>query len=147
MIEVPKNWKDIIRIDEAAGNDMWQDSVEKYISTLMYHEYFDFKYPDYEPSVGYQCFRLHLVYDINPVLKYKSRLVCDGSNVDPWGLSIRAIVLKRFSVLLLGLIADYKSLKVLCGEVGNDFIQANTKEKMCIPVVDLSLVKEQTQLQ
>ena len=28
-LEVPKTWKDIIRIDSAAGNTRWQQAVEK----------------------------------------------------------------------------------------------------------------------
>ena len=66
---------------------MWQDSVKKDAAFLMHYKCFDFKYPDYKPSVDYQYFRLHLVYDIKSDLMYKVRLVCDGSKVDPRGLS------------------------------------------------------------
>ena len=104
--EVPKNWKEILRIDEAAGNSMWQDSVEKEVSSLIHHECFNFKSSDYKPSDDYQYCRLHLVYDINLDLNYKSRLACDGSKVDPRGLSTRATVVKEISVRLLDLITD-----------------------------------------
>ena len=79
------------------------------------------------------------MYDIKPDLTYKARLVCDGSRVDPRGLSTHATVVKGISVRLLDLIADSQNLKVLCGDIGNAFIQAHTKERST-PVVDLNLV-------
>ena len=129
-LEVPKNWKDIKRIDDAAGNTRWQDAVEKEVAALIMHKCFDFKTPDYKPTTDYQFCRLHLVYDIKNDLTYKARLVCNGSHVDPRGLSTRATVVKSISVRLLDLIADELGLQVLCGDIGNAFIQAMTKEKI-----------------
>ena len=129
-LEVPKTWKDIIRIDAAAGNTLWQQAVEKEVSALIMHSCFDFKSADYKPSAEYQYCRLHLVYDIKSDLTYKARLVCNGSQVDPRGLSTRATVVKTISVRLLDLIADAQGHEVLCGDIGNAFIQAHTKEKI-----------------
>ena len=98
--------------------------------TLIHNECCDFKSHSYKPSSGYQYCRLILVYDIKPDLQYKDRLVCDGSRVDPKGLPTRATVVKGLSVRLLDLVADAQSLKVLCGDIGNAFIQAHTKENI-----------------
>ena len=129
-LEVPKSWQDIIRIDTAAGNRTWQDAIEKEIAALIHHQCFDFKSPDYKPSGEYQYCRLHFVYDIKSDLRYKARLVCDGSRIDPRGLSTRATVVKGISVRLLDLVADSQNLSVLCGDIGNAFIQATTNEKV-----------------
>ena len=129
-LEVPRNWKDILRLDAVAGNRAWQGAVEKEIAALIFHDCFDFKSPDYKPPGEFQFCRLHFVYDIKPDLRYKARLVCDGSRVDPRGLSTRATVVKGISVRLLDIIADSQNLDVLCGDIGNAFIQANTKEKI-----------------
>ncbi len=129
-LEVPKNWKDIKRIDDSAGNTRWQNAVEKEVAALIMHNCFDFKTPDFKPTTDYQYCRLHLVYDIKNDLTYKARLVCNGSQVDPRGLSTRATVVKSISVRLLDLIADALGLQVLCGDIGNAFIQAMTKEKI-----------------
>ena len=53
-----------------------------------------------------------------------------GSPVDPRGLSTRATVVKGISVRLLDVTADSQHIKVLSGDIGNDFIQDNTKEKI-----------------
>ena len=100
------------------------------MDALIMHNCFDFKTPDFKPTTDYQYCRLHLVYDIKNDLTYKARLVCNGSQVDPRGLSTRATVVKSISVRLLDLIADALGLQVLCGDIGNAFIQAMTKEKI-----------------
>ena len=94
------------------------------------HNCFDFKTPDYKPPTDYQFRRLHLFYNINLDLTYKARLVCNGSHVDPMGLSTRATGVKSISIKLQELITDVLELQVLCGDIGNNFIQVMTKEKI-----------------
>ena len=36
-LEVPKSWKDIMRIDDAAKNTKWQDVVAKEVAALILH--------------------------------------------------------------------------------------------------------------
>jgi len=106
-LEVPRNWKaDIMRLDEAAGNRKWQDVVEKRVAALVMHGCFDFKSLDYKPSSEYQYCHLHFVYEIKADIRHKARLVCNGAQVDPPGLSTCASVVKGISVQLLDLIAD-----------------------------------------
>ena len=101
--------------------------MSKEIAALIHHKCFDFKSPGFKPSKEYQYVRLYLVYDIKPDLTTNSRLVCDGSEVDPRGLSTRATVVKSTLVRLLYIIADSQNIKVLTGAIGNYFIQARTK--------------------
>ena len=72
------------------------------------------------------------MYDVKAGLTYKAKFVCDGSRVDPNGLSTRATVVKGVSVHLLDLIADSQNLSTLCGDIGNTFIQDQTKGKIYI---------------
>ncbi len=109
-LEVPRNWKDIIRLDSATGNTRWQQAVEKEVGALIQHNCFDFKTPDFKPSTDYQYCRLHLVYDVKAGLTYNARLVCNGKQVDPRGLSTRVTVMKTISIILLDLIADTQEL-------------------------------------
>ena len=129
-IEVPRNWNDIIRIDKDNGNSKWQDSVKKEVGALINHGCFEFMPKDFKPPTDYQYCRLHFVYEVKNDLRQKSRLVCDGSRVDAKGLSTRATVVKGISVRLLDLIAHSQDLRVLCGDIGNAFIQAETNEKV-----------------
>ena len=129
-LEVPRSWKDVVRIDAEAGNRRWQEAIEQEVGALIKHDCFDFKTPNYKPPADYQYCRLHFVYDIKSDLRYKARLVCNGKQTDPRGLSTRATVVKTVSVRLLDLIASAQGLKVICGDIGNAFIQAVTNEKI-----------------
>ena len=119
-----------MRIDAEAGNRLWQEAIEKEVNALIKHGCFDFKTPNYKPTSDYQYCRLHFVYDIKNCLTYKARLVAGGHMVDSRGLSTRATVVKTISVRLLDLIASAQKLIVLCGDIGNAFIQATTNEKI-----------------
>jgi hypothetical protein len=129
-LEIPKKWLDVIRIDAKSKNTKWQDAIHKEVAALLLHKCFDFRSPDFKPTSDYQYAPLNLVYDIKADLRYKARLVCNGCRVDPRGLSTRATVVKGISVRLLDLIAESQGLEVLCGDIGNAFIQAFTKEKV-----------------
>ena len=50
--------------------------------------------------------------------------------VDARGLSTRATVVKGISVRPLSVIAHCDGLTEVCGDIGNAFIQAKTKEKV-----------------
>ena len=56
--------------------------------------------------------------------------MADGSRIDHKGLSTRATVVKTVSLRLLDFIADSLNLQVLCGDIGNAFVTAKTKEKI-----------------
>ena len=127
---VPKNWKDIIRLDTLNGNRKWKDAVAKEVAALLELGCFDVKSPNYKPPNDYQYVRMHWVYAVKVDLTYKARLVCDGSRVDPRGLDTRATVVKTLSVRLLNIIADAWNKRVLTGDIGNAFIQSDTKEKI-----------------
>mmetsp|Transcript_18158 Transcript_18158/g.25645 ORF Transcript_18158/g.25645 Transcript_18158/m.25645 type:complete len:514 (+) Transcript_18158:510-2051(+) len=86
--------------------------------------------PGYKLPEEYQYAPLHLVFEVKQDLRRKMRLVILGNKVDSRGLSTRATVVKGILVLLLSIIAHRDNLKELCGDIGNTFIQAKTKEKI-----------------
>ena len=114
----------------SAGNTKWQDAVKKEVTALIHFGCFAFMGKDFKPASGYQYCRLHFVYAIKNDMQFKARLVCDGSRIDPRGLSTRATVVKGISVRLLDIIAESQSLRILTGDIGNAFIQAKTNEKV-----------------
>ena len=129
-VEVPREWADVVRLDRASGSREWHFAVEKEMASLIQHNCFDFKHHGWTPPSDYQYAPLHMVYDVKICGRKKARFVCNGSRVDPKGLSTRATVVKGVSVRLLDIIADHLDLSVLTGDIGNAFIQAHTKEKV-----------------
>ena len=136
---VPKKWKDILYLDTQNGNRKWQDAVAKEVAALLELGCFDVKSPNFKPPNDYQFVHMHWVYAVKNDLTYKARLVCDGSRVDPKGLDTQATVVKTLSVRLLDLIADAWNKQVLTGDIGNAFIQSDTKEKY-LPGLEIDLV-------
>ena len=92
------------------------------------HYCFDFKTSNLKPSAEYQYCRLHFVYDTKSDLRYKARLVCNGNKVDLKVILTRETVATTVSVHLLDQIPSAQSLKILCGDIGNAFIQATINE-------------------
>jgi len=117
-------------LDTLNGNHNWRNAVAKEIAALVELGCFDVKSPNFKPSSDYQYVRMHWVYADKSDLTYKARLVCDSSRVDPKGLGTQATVVKTLSVRLLDIIADAWNKQVLTGDIGNAFIQLNTKEKI-----------------
>ena len=72
------------------------------------------------------------MYEVNTDrLRQKARLVANSSTIHAKGRSTRAsTVVKGISVRLLDLNTHAQDLKVLCGDIGNAFIQADKKEKI-----------------
>ena len=127
---VPRKYKDIMRIDNMNGNKRWKEAVAKEVAALLNLQCFDIQSLDFKPDNEYQYVHMHWVYTVKSDLTYKARLVCDGSRVDPKGLNTRATVVKTISVRLLDIVADAWNKEVLTGDIGNAFIQSNTKEKI-----------------
>jgi len=128
-VEVPQNYKDVARLDEAAGNRRWHEAIAKEVAALLHHGCFEFKQAGYKPPRDYQRAPLKMIYDVKPDGTYKARFVVQGCRVDPRGLSTRATVVKSISVRTLDIIAEHFGLKVTTGDIGNAFVQAHTKEK------------------
>ncbi|GFH49192.1 gag-pol polyprotein [Chaetoceros tenuissimus] len=114
-VEVPRNWEDVLRIDMENDNTAWQDAIKKEIGALLVLECFDTQEEGYRPPEDYQYVRMHLVYAVKVDLRKKARLVCDGSRVNPRGLTIHATIVKGISVRLLDLIASHWNKKILTG--------------------------------
>ena len=82
-LEIPRNWRDILRIDEAAGNTPWKDGAENKADALIHLKCFTFKSPNFKSPKEYKYCRLHITYDVKPDLTHKARLVYNNSRIDP----------------------------------------------------------------
>ena len=47
-LEVPKSWKSVVRIDFNSINSNWKNTVKKGAGALVFHQFFDFKSPNYK---------------------------------------------------------------------------------------------------
>ena len=132
-VQVPRNIMDAQRLDQLNGNTLWMDAVQKEMQALYDLDCFEFREAGYNPGSDYQVTRLHLIFDVKNDLRRKARLVAGGHLVDLFDTEVYSSTVKGISVKLLHVIAHQKKLTALCGDVGNAFVTAETREKVyCI---------------
>ena len=132
-VEVPRNPKHAIEIDNGKGTTGWKTSIEKEIKQL--DEFRTFKViPDNEPTPsGYKRIPYHLVFDVKFDGRLKSRLVAGGHRTPEVPKEeVFSPVVSMEAVRLGFFMARLNDLQVCAGDVGNAFLNAYTREKVFI---------------
>ena len=70
-----------------------------------------------------------MVFDVKQDLTRKGRLVAGGHLLDLFDIQVYSSTVKSISVQLLHVISHKAGLRQLCGNIGNAFPNADTKEK------------------
>jgi len=133
-IQVPRNIKEAYDLDAANSNTYWQDAIKLEMDALENFDAFEFHPKGYNPGPNYQSTRLHMIFDVKAdTLRRKARLVAGGHLIDVVGVDVYSSTVKSISVKLLHVIAHSANLEALCGDIGNAYVTAYTKEKVfCI---------------
>ena len=71
-----------------------------------------------------------MIFDVKVDLRIKARLVIGGHIVDSSVHEVYAITMKSISARILMTIVSPNSLDVMTGDIGNAYLNANTKEKI-----------------
>ena len=129
-IKVPRNVREALTLDRINRNKKWEEAMEREIGTLIDLGCFAFHPPNYKPGRDYQFAPLRMIFDVKHDFRHKARLVVGGHVVENRGAATYASVVKTTSVRILDVIAHRDGLEQLCGDVGNAFVNASTKEKV-----------------
>jgi hypothetical protein len=73
-----------------------------------------------------------MIFDVKSDLRRKARLVAGGHKVNAEGYSCYSSVVRLDSTRLLNVISKAQGLGVLAGDVGNAYLNAETKEKIYV---------------
>ncbi len=130
-VRLPRNVKEAYTLDAQNGNTYWKDAMELEISQLM--EYKTFKDMGRHASVppGYQQIPLRMVFDVKQSLKRKARLVARGDKTEPPRDSVYSGVASLRSLRIVTFLAELNGLHLTGGDIGNAYLEAYTKEKVC----------------
>ena len=71
-----------------------------------------------------------MIMNVKQDLRHKCRLVAGGHLIDALDHDIYSTTVKSISVKLLQMIAQKAKLEILCGDIGNAYVNAYTKEKV-----------------
>ena len=129
---VPRNHDQAVEIDRKNGNTRWQDAELTETSSLDEYDTFIDKGKDYTPPGGYKKIRCHMVYDVKHDGRHKARLVAGGHLTDTPVESVYSSVVSLKGLRLVMFLAELNGLDVWATDVGNAYLEANTKEKVYI---------------
>ena len=71
-----------------------------------------------------------MIMNIKQDLRHKCRLVVGGNLIDAHDHDIYSTTVKSISVKLLQVIAHKANLEILCGDIGNAYVNAYTNKKV-----------------
>ena len=119
-IQVPRNAKQAQQLDEANGNTLWQDAMDKELNALLDMDCFEFHPAGHHKTLGseWQRTTLHMVFDVKQSLQRKARLVASGHLVEMMDVQVYSSTAKSISMQLLHVISHNAGLKQLCGDIG-----------------------------
>mmetsp|Transcript_653 Transcript_653/g.1002 ORF Transcript_653/g.1002 Transcript_653/m.1002 type:complete len:101 (-) Transcript_653:21-323(-) len=93
-------------------------------------KYFYFKSPNYQPKEDYQKTMFMMVFDVKQDLRHKYRLVAGRHLIDALHHDIYSMIVKSISVKLLQVIFHETTMEILCGDIGNAYVNAYTNKKV-----------------
>ena len=128
--EVPKNYKDAIRLDRINGNTRWQDATKLEMGQL--DDYNTFQDVGKIKPKGYKQIKVHLVYDVKHDGRHKARMVADGHLTDIPLESVYSGVVSIRGVRIVAFLAELNDLELWQTDIGNAYLEAETSEKNCI---------------
>ena len=129
-VQVPRNWKEARQLQEKAGHTKWTDAEAKETKQLFDYETFRDLGKRAPVPRGYRVIRVHFVYDVKHDLRHKARLVA-GGHMTPVSDDCYSGVVSLKSMRLALLIGELNGLKPMVGDIGNAYLEAYTKEKVC----------------
>ena len=122
--------REALELDRKNENHRWAEAIHKEMKGLQDHKTFSFLNPGEAVPTGYQFAPLRMIFTVKQDLRCKARLVSGGHVIDSSEHSGYSSVVKMTSVRLLNVVAKAQGLECLAGEVGNVYLNAETKEKI-----------------
>ncbi len=91
-------------------------------------ECFEFHDNGFHPGKDYQWTSLTIIFGVKQDLRRIARLFTGGHLVDSLDNNVYSSTVKGISVRVLHLLAHKMNLKMLCGDMGNAYVNAYTNE-------------------
>ena len=129
---VPRNHSQAVDIDLRNGNTRWQDSEVTEANQLDEYDTFVDKGKGAAIPSGYKKIRCHFVYDVKHDGRHKARLVAGGHLTETPVNSVYSSVVSLKGIRLIIFLAERNSLPIWGTDIGNAYLEAITKEKVCI---------------
>jgi hypothetical protein len=138
--EIPRDYQEAVRIDTDNANTKFQDAtVLELFQIDEFKTFHDQGRAKYNPQgkvtngpLGYQKIRVHLIFDVKHDGRHKARLVVDGHLTETPAESVYSSVVSLRSLRLVTFLAVHNQLELWGADIGNAYLEAETKEKLYI---------------
>ena len=127
-IIVPRTAEEAFALDRENGNDFWAKAIQKEMNNIQVA--FKFLDPGERAPPGYRKITCHLIFDVKFDLTRKARYVAGGHMTKVPAAMTFASVVSRDSVRIMFLIAALNDLDIKMCDVGNAYLNADTREKV-----------------
>ena len=129
--EIPRSYKHALELDEKNGNTRWKDATDLELAQL--HEYKTFRDMGSGATIpsGYKKIRTHLIFAVKHDGRHKARMVADGHLTDVPLDSVYSGVVSLRGLRLVVFLAELNGLETYATDIGNAYLEAHTKEKVC----------------
>jgi hypothetical protein len=130
--KVPKSPQDAINIDKENENTLWQDSMALEMKQLQEYRTFTNLGKGTRPPDGYRKIRVHFVFAVKHDGRHKARLVADGHLTETPIESVYSGVVSLRSLRIVIFLAELNQLELWGADIGNAYLEAETREKVYI---------------
>ena len=91
---------------------------------------FESKQKEYLTGDEYQKTTLMMIMNVKQDLRHKCRIVAGGHLVDALHHNIYSTTVKSISVKILQVISHKANLNIMCGDIGNAYVNTFTNKKV-----------------
>ena len=130
-VRVPKTPREAMELNAKNGNSLWRDAIKKELDQLNEYGTFSSQGKGMRVPNGHQLIKVHFVFDVKHDLRHKARLVAGGHMTTVPKDTTYSSVASLRSMRLMMFIAEQNKLELNAGDVGNAYLEAYTKEKVC----------------
>ncbi len=130
-VRVPRTYQQAMELDRQNGNKLWATAIQTEMNQMYQYETFKSKGLDASVPRGYQQIRVHLIFDVKQDGRRKARLVAGGHMTAPSEDTYYSSVVSLRGMRLVVFLAELNELELCTGDIGNAYLEAYTKEKVC----------------
>ena len=130
--EVPRNYGHAMELDEKHGNSLWKEAIGKEHEQINEYDTFKDLGKDASAPTGHKKIRVHLVFDVKHDGRHKARLVADGHLTDVPIESVYSGVVSLRGIRTLLFLSELNDCECYSTDIGNAYLEAETKEKLYI---------------
>lgn len=128
-VQVPRNVKEAILLDQQNKNTLWQDAIKKEMDKIVEYKVFSSPSNNTAP-LGYKRIPCHIIFDVKFNTTRKARFVAGGHMTDDPGEDSYSGVIAPEAVRLGMFAAVHDALSIVAADIGNAYLYAKTNEKV-----------------